>query len=465
MKTTWTLLVCLIGLSAFAQEPNNQPTNLQFQNVKAYVFDLSFSPSDAEKYLVVRSTSPLSFIPQDGQSYQLGQGVGNGKVFSVMANTFMSIREVVANTKYYFTIFGYNGTGANIAYKKNNPLTGSVTSAGKEPGSYYSGLNLAAPSFLDDLKFRLNSGRQFQSYSDYDDLIVLNLLERDTINGQKVVNCQYSGETKVYMPPFSFVPLDYSREHALCRSWMPTGGSTSSQEGADYHNLILTQQSKVNAKRSNNPYGIVANVTYQYLQSKLGTDAGGNTVYEPRESIKGDAARNIFYQIICYNNLGGQNWGFDYLPSQAQDQDLNVLLTWHIQDPVSPAEIAHNEYVYSLQKNRNPFIDYPDWVDCIDFNNVTIKSGCLFTFGNEESAAGTFAASVYPNPAVRGSDIHIQTPLSGPISWELLSMQGQTVQRGNGTLIPNTSAWTPGFYILVLRNGDSVRYNKISIVN
>lgn len=465
MKNTWTFLLYIISMGLYAQEPDNQPTNLQFQNVKPYTFDLSFSPSDAEKYLVIRSRTPLVFTPQDGQSYQIGQGVGNGKVFSVMGNTFMNIKEVAAGTPYYFTIFAYNGSGSNTAYKKTNPLSGSVISAGKQPGSYYAGLDLASPSFLADLKFRLNTGRVFQTYANYDDLVIFNVLERDTINGQKVINCQYSGETKVYTPPFSFVPLDYSREHALCRSWMPTGGSTSSQEGADYHNLILTQQSKVNARRSNNPYGEVANISYQYLEGKLGTDASGNTVYEPRQGIKGDAARNIFYQIVCYNGLGGQNWGFDYLPSQAQDQNLEVLLTWHIQDPVSPEEVAMNEYVYSVQNNRNPFIDYPDWVDCIDFKNVTIKSGCVFSFSNEEKTANELAARVYPNPLRRGESLNIQTAVAGELSWELLNMQGQQVLTGSGNTINNTYTQAPGFYVLVLRSGQYVSYKKVSIVN
>ena len=38
------------------------------------------------------------------------------------------------------------------------------------------------------------------------------------------------------------------------------------------------------------------------------------------------------------------------------------LLQWHILDPVSSKEIERNNYVYSLQHNRNPFIDNPDWV-------------------------------------------------------------------------------------------------------
>ncbi|WP_435525129.1 endonuclease [Chryseobacterium indoltheticum] len=35
------------------------------------------------------------------------------------------------------------------------------------------------------------------------------------------------------------------------------------------------------------------------------------------------------------------------------------------QDPVSQREIDRNNAVYNLQKNRNPFIDNPSWVNAI----------------------------------------------------------------------------------------------------
>ncbi len=44
---------------------------------------------------------------------------------------------------------------------------------------------------------------------------------------------------------------------------------------------------------------------------------------------------------------------------------LAMLIQWHQQDPVSLREINRNNAVYALQKNRNPFIDNPGWVDVI----------------------------------------------------------------------------------------------------
>jgi endonuclease I len=44
---------------------------------------------------------------------------------------------------------------------------------------------------------------------------------------------------------------------------------------------------------------------------------------------------------------------------------IAMLLQWHQQDPVSQREIDRNNEVYAIQKNRNPFIDNPTWVNTL----------------------------------------------------------------------------------------------------
>ncbi|MBK7183308.1 MAG: endonuclease [Bacteroidetes bacterium] len=68
--------------------------------------------------------------------------------------------------------------------------------------------------------------------------------------------------------------------------------------------LVQANQNDVNAIRSNYPLGeVVGTPTYTYLGCKLGPDANGKTVFEPRDSDKGDAARCILYQTICYTGV------------------------------------------------------------------------------------------------------------------------------------------------------------------
>lgn len=46
-----------------------------------------------------------------------------------------------------------------------------------------------------------------------------------------------------------------------------------------------------------------------------------------------------------------------------------MLRRWAKADPVSQKEIDRNNAVQAYQGNRNPFIDYPELIDMIDFTN------------------------------------------------------------------------------------------------
>jgi hypothetical protein len=380
------------------QTPANQPTNLNFINVRAYNFNLNFQPSAADGFLVLKNTQPITFVPQDGIVYETGQGVAGAKVVSVANISALIVNEVVENTAYYIAIFAFNGSGNAIKYKQDNPLTGNVTSAAANIGNYYSGINANASDFLTKLTQKLNN-HTFVAYTNYATTIVPAFFERDTTSNQKVVTCEYSGENKVYSPPFSFQDVGYSREHLLPRSWMPTGGATNTAEGADYHNLALTNLNSANSLRSNYPLGEVVTATTTFLDCRLGKNANNITVFEPTDAKKGDAARAIFYQLVCYNGKGGSNWGFFNLPSLAQQQSLATLINWHFNDLPDAAERAKHEYIFSIQNNRNPFIDYPELVDCIDFNQILKTAQCNSTVSVADYLPNENSVVLYPNPA------------------------------------------------------------------
>src|SRR5690606_35019523 len=221
-------------------------------------------------------------------------------------------------------------------------------------------------------------------YGNYRNTIVPVIFERDTVGGQAVVNCEYSREYKLYTPPFDFVATGYSREHLLPRSWMPTGGNTDLPEGADYHKLSLTNLNQANSLRSNIPFGNVLTPTTTFLNCKRGTDNRSITVFEPADGFKGDAARGIFYSIICYNGNNG-NWAFNDLPSLASNQDIQVLIDWHFIDLPDAFEKTKHEYIYSIQGNRNPFIDFPELVGCIDFAELLKANACDDVINSDET--------------------------------------------------------------------------------
>ena len=471
--TIWSVFT---GLAVWAQEPSQQPGNLNFYNLKPYGFNLSFTPSGAQGYLVVRSSSPIGFTPQDGVTYQKGQGVGTDiKVFAVGPGSSAAIKEVLGGATYHFAIFAYNGSGSGINYKNTQPLTGTVTTPEGGPGNYYAGIQGNSPNLLTDLKNRLNSGRVFQSYTPgYINNLMNNFYLRDTVNGKLVSVCQYTGKVYLKDPPYgwwgnSSNPGEFTREHALPKSWMPSGGDTENQDGADYHNLFPVDQDKANSKRSNYPYGIVQNVSYQYLEGKLGTNSQGTTVYEPRNDIKGDVARAQFYMMVCYNGNSG-TWGYQYMPAYAPQQREDVLRTWHLQDPPDAFEKTRHEYIYSVQFNRNPFIDYPELVDCINFKTMTLFGGCALPLDIDEPAPAV-PVSIYPNPVEAFTHLNVQVDEQASVTdVALMDMQGKI--RYNGHIPVSASAvevptdgLAAGMYVLRVVLADGTTSSHKIIVN
>jgi len=75
--------------------------------------------------------------------------------------------------------------------------------------------------------------------------------------------------------------------------------------------------------------------------------------YEPPDAHKGNVARALFY--------------FSFLYDAAIDEvEEFYLRKWHKEDPVDEFELDRNDYIFGVQKNRNPMIDFPSIVDLID---------------------------------------------------------------------------------------------------
>jgi endonuclease I len=419
-----TYIINLDGIGGnYATEPIAQPTNLNFSNIKSYRFSLTYSAASPAPggYIVLRQTgSPVTDLPSDGVNYKRGDVIGASSVAYVGTSTNMLPANIVANTQYHFAVFAFNGVGQYKNYLTTNPLTGNVTSAGSMQGAtYYSGISTANTNFVSTLHTKINA-HTVQLYSNYGPLMISKFYARDTTNNQRVVTCVYSGLEKVFAEPWDWTSNDFSREHTYCQSWQPTYNCPSQTtfqslpEYNDYHMITPTNQNSVNAIRSNYPLGeVVGTPQYTYLGCKIGLNAAGKKVFEPRDSDKGDAARCLFYQTICYTTVAnsctpvaqyGGSWSLpNYITATIPyGQDQAVLKKWHYQDPIDNLEIAHNDYVDSLQGNRNPFIDSMNFVCYIDFSNMTYISNpalpCAITSVNEMQALESNSMFIAPNP-------------------------------------------------------------------
>lgn len=157
----------------------------------------------------------------------------------------------------------------------------------------------------------------------------------------------------------------YNREHIIPQSFFNQGLPMRS----DAH-FVRATDGKVNGERGDLPFGKVATANYTSQNgSKRGLSASAgysNTVFEPIDEFKGDVARMIFYFVTRYENKMVEFSTGDMLAKNTypslQDWELTQLMAWHIQDPVSAAEIRRNNATYTFQGNRNPFIDHPEYV-------------------------------------------------------------------------------------------------------
>lgn len=401
-------LVCIASF-AFAQtEPASQPTNLNFSGIKAYRASASFTSSGSDGHLVLISKDPINFSPVDNTEYKRGQVINGAKVASIGSGTFTFFKNLYQNNTYNIAVYAFNEQGNNINYKSDNPLTGSVTTSAADYGNYYNGLDFNNANIIGSLTNLIQPHTQI-TYGQFDETIVADFFETDTVVAgieQKYVTCQYSNEKRLYTGTFAFTTPQpgYSREHRMAFSWVNFQGISRSDfeetdEGCDVHSLDLVQ-GDVNSNRSNEPFGDVDNVwANSYLDFKIGTDVNGLLVAEPKEDVKGDVARALFYMMLAYNGKYGQNWGLNNLIGAAQDQDIQTLLDWHYNDLPDDFEKTRHEYVFEKQGNRNPLIDFPQLVDCIDFTNMTKKANCDVNVGITSRANNEFGTFIYPNPS------------------------------------------------------------------
>lgn len=174
--------------------------------------------------------------------------------------------------------------------------------------------------------------------------------------------------------PQSAVCDGWNKEHVCCQSWLGSGDMNS-----DLFNVYPTD-ARVNNLRSNYPYGEVAGAngtgitknTGNHALGKLGTNTFSGysgKVFEPHDDYKGDFARTFMYMVARYrNNIINKSEGatmFVANKTNFTEYAKNLLMKWHRADPVSQKEIDRNQAVYSIQQNRNPFIDYPELAEYI----------------------------------------------------------------------------------------------------
>ncbi|MFH1843323.1 MAG: endonuclease [bacterium] len=203
-------------------------------------------------------------------------------------------------------------------------------------------------------------------------------------------------------PKYGEGNIDYNREHTWAKSYGFPSDLVSNYPYTDCHHLFLCNDS-YNTSRSNKPFRYCDAACLEKpteVNDGMGGGSGaypGNSnwtsgsytegTWETWIGRRGDIARAQLYMDVRYEGgthgvtgysepdliltdteslIADSNTGSN--ESVAYMGMLSVLLEWHLQDPVDDRERARNDAVYAEQGNRNPFIDHPEWVDCL-FND------------------------------------------------------------------------------------------------
>ncbi len=217
---------------------------------------------------------------------------------------------------------------------------------------------------------------------------ILKETDRDTINPNNVI-CIYSGLSVNAAQEYNG-GNGWTREHVWAKSRGDFG--TEIGAGTDVHHL-RPSINDINTARSNRWFA-ECNVPVYYNNKPIGSYTDNvRYVWKPRDEVKGDIARMIFYMATRYKGKNNEPnlTIIDYLPVDNYTNEpvhalLSDLLLWHNQDPVNEWERNRNNVIYSYQKNRNPFIDHPEFVERI-WGSTNVKQ-------IEKNSP-----QIYPNPA------------------------------------------------------------------
>ncbi|MCK4551922.1 MAG: endonuclease [Tenericutes bacterium] len=207
------------------------------------------------------------------------------------------------------------------------------------PNYYLSATDLNGSNLFLQLRTIVNNGFDGVSYGDA--RYILDETDADPNNPDNVILVY----TQLSVDETWDLGATWNREHVWPQSLLPDEASNSSTNTAsDLHNLKPADPG-TNSSRGN----------------KYFDDITTTLSYAPPNEVKGDVARILFYMIVMYDELSL----VDTTPSYLEMGLFSVLLEWHESDPVDEFERNRNEIIYDYQGNKNPFIDYPEFVNLI----------------------------------------------------------------------------------------------------
>jgi hypothetical protein len=177
-------------------------------------------------------------------------------------------------------------------------------------------------------------------------------------NNNGTVECIYTEFSVDNVPNNNPRPYVYENGIDCEHLWPQSMYEGSSPMKSDIHHL-RPSKTNVNSSRSNKPYNESDDnqtQTWYWLEYQLNNPPNQNIdkysesasgIFEPREEIKGDISRAIFYFYTMYSNVADDTFF---------ELQKDILYEWHQTDPINQSEINRTWHIADYQDYPNPFI-------------------------------------------------------------------------------------------------------------
>ncbi len=245
-------------------------------------------------------------------------------------------------------------------------LVTAISVSAQVPTGYYTDAEGKSGDALKAALHDIIDDHQEREYGELRDFI-LPESDEDPDNPDNVI-LLYTGRSQS-KSSFGGAANDWNREHVWAKSHGNFGNEPPS--GTDAHHIRPTDAS-VNSDRGNKDFDNGGTENSEAKDNFSDSDS-----WEPRDEVKGDVARMMFYMATRYEGDSGELdlELVDFTDSSPGREPLlgklSTLLEWHALDPVDDFERKRNEVIFKYQQNRNPFIDHPEYVNCIWSDNCS----------------------------------------------------------------------------------------------
>jgi endonuclease I len=300
------------------------------------------------------------------------------------------------------------------------------------PNGYYdSAKNLSDENLKSALNQIIDNHTEYTyTSSSIDVWDILKETDRDPNNAENVILI-YSGISVNAAQEYNSAN-GWTREHIWAKSRGDFG--TAIGVGTDVHALrpLDNTTNSIRNNRSFNNCNTCEAVTDKWGNTTGSKKDANDWSFEPRDAVKGDVARMMFYMAVRYEGLDSYpnlELTEAMLPQSNKEPIhgvLSTLLDWHRNDPVDAWEENRNDIIYnSYQGNRNPFLDFPELAEHLWGTEMGLNwTGEPLDIENFNEVSFT----IYPNPAsnsitIKGVSLDIQVEIYDAIGRKVRSSQ------------------------------------------